>query len=208
MKSGPTDLPSRTAEPAAMRWFQSIRRYLAVLLLGATCAWPFAADAAGSISQSGWLEDKSGTLTFPQVQAQAQAFVSFDGVLNRGYTASTFWIRLSIAPTAEAKLILRIRPAYIDHIELFDPLEQSGGNMTPRFSGDRFPQARSDYQSLNHGFTIQGSAHPRDVYLRLQSNSTMVLHVEALVVKQASNIDNQQALLYSVYLGLLLASMC
>ena len=204
----PKALPSRPAEPAAMKWFKSIRQYLVVLLLGSACAWSFAADAAGYISHSGWLEDKSGTLTFPQVEAQAQAFVSFDGVLTRGYTASTYWIRLSIAPTTEAKLILRIRPAYIDHIELFDPLEQSGGNMTPRFSGDQFPHARGDYQSLNHGFTIQGSAHPRDVYLRLQNVSTMVLHVEALVVKQASNIDNQQALLYSVYLGLLLASMC
>ncbi|MEI7539037.1 MAG: 7TM-DISM domain-containing protein, partial [Comamonadaceae bacterium] len=79
-----------------MKWFQSIRRYVVVLLLGAVCAWPFAADAAGYISQRGWLEDKSGTLTFPQVEAQAQAFVSFDGVLTRGYTASTYWIRLSI----------------------------------------------------------------------------------------------------------------
>lgn len=190
-----------------MTGFYSIRRYLVVWLLGAACAWPFAADAAGYISHRSWLEDKSGTLTFPQVEVQAQAFHSFDGVLTRGYTASTYWIRLNIAPTSDAKLILRIRPAFIDHIELFDPLMQSGGKVAPLFSGDRFPRQQSDYQSLNHGFTIQGSAHPRDVYLRLQNVSTMLVYVEALTVSQASYVDRRQELLYSLYLGLLVAFM-
>ena len=201
----PKALPSRPAEPAAMKWFQSIRQYLVVLLLGAACAWPFAADAAGYISYRGWLEDKSGTLTFPQVEAQAQAFVSFDGVLTRGYTASTYWIRLSIAPTTEAKLILRIRPAYIDHIELFDPMIQTGGNTTPLFSGDRHPRQQNDYQSINHGFTIQGSEYPRDVYLRLQSTSTILVYAEGLTVTQASSADHRQELYSSIYLGLLTA---
>jgi signal transduction histidine kinase len=176
-------------------------------LLGTACIWSFAADAQGYISHRGWLEDKSGSLTFPQVEEQAQAFESFEGVLTRGYTESTYWIRLRIAPTTEAKLILRIRPAYIDHIELFDPLMQSSGKVTPRFSGDRFTRQQNDYQSLNHGFMIQGSEHSRDVYLRLKNVSTMLVYVEALTVTQASYVDHRQELLYSAYLGLLVTFM-
>ena len=190
-----------------MKWLQLTRQYLLALLLIAASAWSFAADAEGFITQRGWLEDKSGALTFPQVQAQAQAFQYFEGVLTRGYTDSTYWIRLSIAPTTEAQLVLRIRPVYLDHIELFDPLVQSGGQVTPRFSGDRFPRQLSELQSLNHGFTLQGSEQSRDVYLRLQNVSTMLVYPEALTMTQASYIDHRQELLSSAYLGLLVAFM-
>lgn len=173
--------------------------------MGVACVWPFAAEAAGYISHRGWLEDKAGTLTLPQVEVQA--FESFDGVLTRGYTASTYWLKLSIAPTSEAELILRIRPAFIDHIELFDSLKKTDGKVTPRFSGERFPRLQTDYQSLNHGFAIQGSERPRDVYLRLQNVSTMLVYAEALTLTQASYVDHRQELLYSVYLGLLVAFM-
>lgn len=190
-----------------MTGFQSLRRYLVVWLLGAACALPFAADAAGLISHQAWLEDKSGTLTFVQAEAQGPAFQSFEGVLTRGYTDSTYWIKLRIAPTTEAKLILRIRPAYIDHIELFDPLRQTGGQIKPQFSGDLFSRQQNDYQSLNHGFAIQGSEQTRDVYLRLKNVSTMMVYAEALTVAQASYVDRRQELLYSAYLGLLVAFM-
>ena len=190
-----------------MKWLRSARRCLVFFLLSAACFWAFAGDAAGYISHRGWLEDESGTLTLPQVEAQAQAFQSFDGVLTRGYTASTYWIKLGIAPTTEAQLILRIRPAYIDHIELFDPLVQIGGKVTPRFSGDQFPRQQSDYQSLNHGFTLPGSEQPRDVYLRLQNVSTMLIYPEVHTVTQASYVDHRQELFSSAYLGLLVAFM-
>lgn len=190
-----------------MTGFQSLRRHLCIWLLGVFCAWPFAANATGFISHSAWLEDKGGTLTFPQVEAQAQAFQSYDGVLTRGYTASTYWVRLSIAPTEEDKLILRIRPAFIDHIELFDPQGQSSSKVVPRLSGDRYPRQQNEYQSLNHGFMIDGSAHPRHVYLRLQNVSTMQVYVEALSVTQTHYADQRQELLYSVYMGILVAFM-
>lgn len=190
-----------------MTGFQSLRRHLCIWLLGVFCGWPFAANATGFISHSAWLEDKGGTLTFPQVEAQAQAFQSYDGVLTRGYTASTYWVRLSIAPTEEDKLILRIRPAFIDHIELFDPQGQSSSKVVPRLSGDRYPRQQNEYQSLNHGFMIDGSEHPRHVYLRLQNVSTMQVYVEALSVTQTHYVDQRQELLYSVYMGLLVAFM-
>lgn len=187
-----------------MTLFRSILSFAWLLVLG---AWTLAANAAGFVSDSAWLEDPSGTLSFAQVEARAQDFQTYSGILTKGYTASTYWVRLRIAPTSEDRLILRIRPAYIDHIELFDPLMQSAGNAAPRFSGDSYPRQKNDYQSLNHGFTIKGSEHPRDVYLRLQSTSTLLVHAEALTVTQTAYADERQVLLDSAYLGILLAFM-
>jgi 7TMR-DISM extracellular 2 len=57
-------------------------------------------------------------------------------MLSKGYSASAFWVRLKVEgsspeeglPTDKLrdKLILRIQPAYLDDIRLFDPLEPSG----------------------------------------------------------------------------------
>ncbi len=184
-----------------------MRRSLCACLMMALCAWSFAVYAAGYVSDSAWLEDPSGTLTLPQVEAQASAFRTYTGVLTKGYTASTYWVRLRILPAAEDQLILRIRPAYIDHIELFDPLMQSGGSLVPLFGGDRYPRQRDEYQSLNHGFTIKASDYPRDIYLRLQTSSTMLIHAEVLSLAQASHADRRQELFYSAYLGILTAFM-
>ncbi len=188
-----------------MRGLQSIRRHFFAWLAAVVFAWPVAAAATEFIDHSAWLEDPSGTLTLPQVESQAPAFQPYTGVLTRGYSASTYWVKLGIAPTSEDKLILRIRPSYIDHIELFDPLARSAGDVVPLLSGDLYSRQQNYYQSLNHGFTIQGSTHPRDVYLRLQSTSTMLVYAEALSVTQASHADHRQELFYSIYLGLLVA---
>lgn len=183
------------------------KNHLVVWLLVLILSWSNLVSAAGHISESAWLEDPSGELTLSQVEAQPQAFTNFRGVLTRGYTPSTYWVRLRIDPMPEEKLILRIRPSYIDHIELYDPLDRPGGYMRPRFSGDRHSKYQNGYMSLNHGFAIMGSTKSRDVYLRLQSSSTLLVYPEILTVTEANAADHRQELLYSIYLGLLTAFM-
>lgn len=181
------------------------KNHLVAWLLVSILAWSSLVSAAGYIGDSAWLEDPAGALTLSQVEVRPQAFTNYHGVLTRGYTASTYWVRLRIEPTTEEKLILRIRPSYIDRIELYDPLDRSGGDITPRFSGDRYSKQQIGYVSLNQGFSIKGSTHPRDVYLRLQSSSTLLAYPEVLTVMEASAADHRQELLYSIYLGLLTA---
>ena len=175
-----------------------------LILLVSILGWAGQAHAQGFISQSAWLEDPTGTLAYSQLAAQAEAFKSYEDVLARGYTPSIYWIRLRIEPTQEEKLILRLRPTYIDHIELYDPVGQNGV-VTPRFSGDRYPKQEDSYVSLNHGFAIAGSAQSRDIYLRVQSTSTILMYAEALTPGQTRKVDRQQELLYSLYCGLLIA---
>lgn len=201
----------RMAGSGALKIEQTIvdigKSHLVVWLFAFILAWSNPVSAVGHISESAWLEDPSGKLTFSQVQALPQAFTKSHGVLTRGYTPSAYWVRLRINPTLEDRLIVRIRPSYIDHIELHDPLDHAyaGGNITPRSSGDRYPKQQSGYESLNHGFSIPGGPIPRDLYLRLRSSSTMLVYPEVLTVAEANVADRRQELIYSVYLGLLAA---
>ncbi len=146
-------------------------------------------------------------MTLVDVQQRPQDFRPYQGVLTRGYSASAFWLRLHVGASTEQKLILRIRPTYIDHIELFDPLEGSAQGQAARMSGDHHPRQGMDYKSLNHGFAIPGSPTPRNIYLRLQSTSTMLAYAEVLTLDQAATADHLQELFYGVYLGLLAATL-
>lgn len=105
--------------------FQNILKWLAISL----CFWITTASATNYIRQSAWLEDPTGQLALEQVEAKVDAFTPYAGVLAKGYTTSTFWIRLRIGSTPEDKLILRIRPTYIDQYRTIRP-HQAGSSFT------------------------------------------------------------------------------
>ena len=99
------------------------------------------------------------------------------------------------------KLVLRIRPPYLDEIELFDPLRPTG---QPRLVGDRLSPETEEYRSLNFNFVIPGGDAPREVWLRLKTTSTSLIYVEALSPGEIQKADHEQELFYSILLALLL----
>lgn len=177
-----------------------IHWWLALLLGGG----PFTGFAAGLDLQSQWLEDTTGGMTLAQVQASEHRFRAYTGVLNRGYSDAAYWIKLRIPASTERQLVLRIRPTYLDQIELHDPL-MAGSQERPLVVGDRHRRGAGEYLSLNHGFVIPASEQPRAVYLRLQTTSSVLAYVELFTPRDASQSDRRQELVYSMYVGLLLA---
>lgn len=172
-------------------------------LLVLPCSSAVAADA---IVERAFLEDASGSLQWSEVRSGAQAgnFKPFSGLLNRGYSNSAFWIRLKINPSSEvlgAAYVLRIQPAYLDEISLHDPLDLRA---SARLVGDRQPIAENGFHSLNHNLLIPATDQPREVWLRLKTSSSSLLHVEALPISEAVRKDGLQFLLLGIYIGALL----
>ncbi len=131
--------------------------------------------ASDHIIERGYWQDDTAQATFEQ--AKVQNYKSYEGVLSRGYTQSAIWIRLFIAPTAgEEKLVLRIRPVYLDEITLFDPLDAS---TKTRKVGDTARYEDSEFKSLNHTFLISAVDKPRYVWLRLKTTSTSLISINA-----------------------------
>ena len=145
------------------------------ILLAFIVVAPSAAMAADHIIERAYFEDKGGRLVFEQ--ARQQEFIPYSGVLNKGYTPSAFWVRLRIQPDTypdsgtvpgDNKLILRIRPTYLDEIQLFDPLQPSA---QPRITGDRYSWSQSEYPSLNFNFVIP-NGHGKCIALNNETSDT------------------------------------
>ena len=166
-------------------------------------AFPTQVIAKDLVSSRSYWEDVQGQSTFDDVQAQS--YTSYDGVLAKGYRDSVFWLRLRIEPATAAhvgeKLVLRVRPSFLDQVVLFDPTDTTRAG--PVRAGDMTSWSESEYPSLNHGFLIASLPQARDVYLRVSSTSTLMIHVEALTQLEASRLDHAQELIYSVSTGLI-----
>ena len=167
------------------------------------------------ITERSWLEDRSGQLQWPQVQQHAMQ--PFAETLSRGYGSGVVWLRLRIDPqaspaTATARataaapdgLVLRIRPAYLDEVVVFDPLVP-GGRVGA--VGDKYHPRLDVLQGADFLMPIARGDAPRDVWLRLTSTSTRQIHVAAIDRSALDALTLRQTLLVSLYLGVVAVLM-
>lgn len=178
---------------------------LSLAVLGASTA-PVAASSLAT--DKAVFEDPTGRLTFEEVRTRT--FRPYRAFLNEGYTSSVFWIRLTIRPVPAAEdlpespgagwAIIRMRPVFIDQVELFDPADASGRR---RLAGDRFEWGESEHLSLAHTFVIRVGPQPRQVWLRMQTTSAKHLHVDVLPWQEAVQLDRQDELRASLIVVLL-----
>jgi two-component system, sensor histidine kinase LadS len=176
-----------------------LSRYFVLACVLASASVSAIADVHDYISQRAYWEDTSDQATWQQ--AQAETFTPYDSILSRGYTPHPIWIRLEIRPTeknqANDKLILRIRPIYLDAITLFDPLDTSA---KLRITGDQTKYRDEEYKSLSHTFVIPTGDQPRTVWLQLKATSTTLMHVEALSLAEMQ--QDEHRLMASYYFSL------
>ncbi len=166
------------------------------------CFMALPALGASGITSSSYFEDKAGRLTLDEVRARP--FTTFEFPLQKGYSDSAFWVRLTLSPSADATpdalQVLRIRPGFLDEIALHDPMAPGG---QVRHAGDRHPLPQAGYVSLNHNFTLPASSTSRDIWLRVKTSSATVLHADVLPLAQAARQDIHQELIASLLLGLM-----
>lgn len=186
-------------------WMRCIRRSMLGLLLGVVVFGAQASRADSPIQERAWFEDHSGVLTWEEVKSQE--FKSYTGLLGRGFGSTPIWIRLLVAPRLQGepvgsagRYILRIKPAHLDEIELFDPLDVSGA---ARRTGDLYPWGEDEYPSLYFNFSIPQADAPRYIWLRLKSSRSRLIDVEALSDDDVRQSDILQEMLSAAYLGVL-----
>ena len=173
---------------------------LACLLL------PAAVWAQDHITQRAWLDDPSGQLTWAEVQQRQ--LTPFQGTLSRGFGNSAIWLKLRINPSvyspaksSDDRLVLRIRPVYLDDIRVYDALAEGG---LAGVAGDLHHPRQDEFQSLNFLVPIARGTEPRDIWLRLASTSTRQIAVQAVNTQDIGRYALTQSLLFSSYIGLVL----
>lgn len=174
---------------------------LASLWLGLASA----ALAADLITERAWFEDKTGALSFEQIKQQE--FRPYQGVLSRGIGKGVIWLRLTFDPTVPTtdtplvtdRAVLRVRPVYLDHVSLYDPLQDLN---KPKQSGDFTPVSQDEYQSLNFNFVVPKGSAPRDLYLRVESTSTRMIEAQAFTLAKLQREDQGLLVFSGLYLGI------
>lgn len=142
-------------------------------------------------------QDAGAQATFDE--ARQQNYTPYRGILSRGYSDSAHWIRLTI-PASEQPLGLRITPAWLDHITLYDPAHSEA----PVTAGDRHPAQNNALPGLGHSFKLNPSPVPREVWLRLQSTSTHWLNAQVIPMEQVAQVSSRQIIWSALYAAALL----
>ncbi len=174
-----------------------VRAFLLSVLLAFFGA---AAAAEDWIQQRAWAEDPSGQQSW--AQAKSARFQPFEGVLSRGFGASAIWVKLTLnspdpgQPTG--KLVLRLRPVYLDSIEVFDAAVPDG---LAGHTGDLLHPALQPIRGLDFMVPLAEGPLPRDIYLRVTSSSTRQIHAEVVPEKTLLQQLPQQHLLFALYVG-------
>ncbi len=159
------------------------------------------------VIERAFFEDKTGQLAFEEVRDAN--YQPMGQILSKGYSQSVFWVRLKVKesfdsyrpnPEKNKQLVVRIQPAYLDDIRLFDPLVGAKKN---RAVGDRYSIRGDEYQSLNFNFLIPGSDEPRYVWLRLQTTSTSFMQAKVVTLEDCARLDRIQEFGFTFYLAIL-----
>jgi signal transduction histidine kinase len=173
---------------------------LCLLLLSAL------AHGQDHITQREWMEDIRGRMTLAQVQRAP--LQPFSGALSRGYGEGVLWLRLRVDPAAQPpgrnspdQLVLRMRPVYLDEVQVFDPLSPTG---LAGVVGDQKHPRNEWLQGADFLLSIPRGEAPRDIWLRLSSTSVRQIHVEALNTDDLARQIQRQYLVFSTYLGVVL----
>lgn len=166
--------------------------------------WCSAAWSQDHVLEKAYWTDTSGSASFDE--AQVATYTPYPGLLSKGFSPNVQWVRLKIKgvpETVSSTLVLRIRPVYLDSIALFDPLQLSAADPI-RVTGDQSPWQSTEFESLHHTFQIPTSPETREVWLRLSTQSTQLLHVEALTPRDMLHEEHGLWLVYSALLALIM----
>ena len=187
-----------------LRRFFSSCLWVCCLVFALAC--PGVVSAQDHITQRAWYEDSSGQLSWAEVQSRS--FQPYQGLLSKGFGASVIWLRLHIDPAAHEtstqdpqRLILRIRPVYLDDIQVYDPLVPHG---LAGIIGDLHHPRLDEFHGLDFLLPITRGTQARDIWLRLSSNSTRQIDVQALNLSDLNHRTHLQSLLFATYVGLVL----
>lgn len=139
-----------------------------------------------------YFEDKSNSLSISQIEQKE--FIPYQEALTGGYKTGTFWLKLKIAASSQP-LILKIRPVFIEEIELFD----SALPQQKPLVGNKYPWKASEIEAVSYNFELAPRPAERDIYLRIKSVRSYLVNAEVMPLAQYQKSDRQELLVYAAY---------
>lgn len=153
-----------------------------------------------------WLEDTTGEMSWEEVKKAPMQV--FHGVFSGGFSKNPIWLRLRIHPSLEQindgqHLYLRLRPSYLDEVVFFDPMQHPAQRPAV---GDLLPVSSQTEPAISFLYELPVGFGPRDIWLRMQTKSTRLIHADVFTVADLrfkDSILNHVSTLYISILGVL-----
>lgn len=146
--------------------------------------------------------DPSGNLSLNEV-LDAQ-FAAQTGIFTGGYTRDTIWMRLRIRPAADGQpLVLHILPSYLNNVTLYAPDPAQPGAWRSQTAGNSIPWRERPYAAIPLGFIVEPAVET-SYYLRLNTLSNAMLHLQARSQKEAQHSEIRNVLWQGLYMALIL----
>ncbi len=185
--------------PRMRHWLVLLGYFLFALILSG----PLAPVAHGRewVERISMLEDPEGTLSFDQIRERTDWVPTADH-LSLGFTKSVIWLRLDRLSDAPAgSMRLRIRPAYLDFIEVYAPAQ--GQSWSRQVYGDRF--ARGGNQWLDSAFSapIDGRYHG-PVFVRISTQSTLAVYLSLRDEEDSFRDVSIEHMVFGLYFGFMM----
>ena len=170
-----------------------LKKLLFILFVASAAFSPQIRAGESYISSQGYFEDESNALDIEKMRSEI--FTPYQGMISKGYRPSTFWIKLTVRPS-DKNLVLRIRPAFTESIELFDSAETD----LKKNAGAKYPWGQSDLQSYSHSFELPSSATERSIFLKVKSSRSYLVDLDIAPLAEHMNLDRADSLLYTGYI--------
>ena len=181
-------------------------RFVGCFLWGFVLCFPFQSVQAQEkfVTRVGYYVDSAGSFRVEDVQQME--FIPTQIPLSRGYTPTTTWLKVEIAPSAVPQLVLSVQPTFLDDVRLYRFTEGEGWSSEQM--GDRF--AFSDRIRKDRVFSFNITPKPRTVstfFVRIASSSVSLIDIRVETETDAAAFDSGTHILIGIYIGLVFALM-
>lgn len=130
------------------------------------------------------------------------SFAPISGMFAGGYTNDIIWMRVKVRPSATGQpLVLRILPAYLNNVTLYEPDPAHTGGWRSIETGNSVPWKDRPNGSVSLGFTVQPTSEAT-YFLRLKTLTNTQLYVEALEAPAATQRDIRTLLWQGFYIAI------
>ena len=155
------------------------------------------------------LEDAAGKLRFEELENPeiASKFLKIPGTsdLNFGYSTATYWLRLKLAPEANAlpRWLLEIAYPSLDEVRFFT---RQGNDVIEKTAGDLQPFSARPFIHRNLVFPVELTPGvEQTIYLRVSSQGSLTLPLTLWSPSTSQAHDQRSYGILSAYFGMLMA---
>lgn len=127
-------------------------------------------------------------------------FVASDNIINKPFGTHTHWLKIKIKGKSKSDLILRVKPTYLDKVELYHQ-KNLDVNLLKTY-GDTRIGSLVESNDMAYRFDIQRDNSKDFYYLKINTTSNVYIYAEILTKDEADDKKTNESIYLGIYIGI------